>query len=306
MPDIVNAGSLNTAVIGLGSMGWGAAVSLLRANIQTTGVDIRDDVLAKFRAEGGEATASPAEAASNADIVFVFVVNAAQTEAVLFGEKGAVAAAKPGTIFAICVTNPPAYTLELASRLDAAGMRMLDAPVSGGPAKAATGEMTIMASGAPEIFEAVKPALEAISAKLFRLGDAPGMGSKLKMINQLLAGVHIAATAEAMTMGIKSGLDPQVLYDVILECAGNSWMFENRAPHIVEGDYSPKSAVDIFVKDLGIVKSEGDASGFPLPLTETALALFKEASAAGLGREDDAAVAKILAAKGGITLPGMD
>ena len=298
------AKSLTTAVIGLGSMGWGAAVSLLRAGYPTAGVDIRESVLADFRKQGGQTSSAPSEAAAGADVIFVFVVNAEQTEQVLFGEKGAVAAAAPGTTFVLCVTMPPSFTLELAARLEAAGMRVIDAPVSGGAAKALAGEMSIMASGSKAAFEHAGPTLDAIASKIFQLGDEPGTGSRVKMINQLLAGVHIAAMGEALTMGIKSGLDAKTLYEVIVECAGNSWMFENRGKHVVEGDYAPKSAVDIFVKDMGIVTSEGRAADFPLPLSETALSLFKEAQDSGYGREDDSAVAKVYAAKGGIALPG--
>ena len=140
----------------------------------------------------------------------------------------------------------------------------------------------------------------AIAQKVYRLGEAHGTGSKVKMINQLLAGVHIAAAAEAMALGIKAGADPQVLYDVITNSAGNSWMFQNRAPHILAGDYLPRSAVNIFVKDLGIVLEAGKRSTFPLPLTAAAHQMFLMAAAAGHGREDDAAVIKIFP---GIDLP---
>ncbi|WP_425406314.1 L-threonate dehydrogenase [Hwanghaeella sp.] len=299
------AGSMQAAVIGLGSMGWGAAVSLLRAGIPTTGVDVRAEVLDKFKAEGGATATTPAGAAGDADVVFVFVVNAAQAETVLFGDNGAAAAARPGTVFALCVTMPPSATIALAEKLDGMGMLVIDAPVSGGSIKALAGEMSIMGSGAPAAFDKAAPALDAISAKIFRLGEAVGIGSQVKMINQLLAGVHIAATAEAMTLAKAVGLDLQTVFDVISESAGNSWMFGNRGPHIVNGDYTPHSAVDIFVKDLGVVSSEAGAAACPTPLTETALDLFKEASAKGLGREDDAAVAKLLAEKAGIKLPGM-
>ena len=295
---------LTTAVIGLGSMGWGAAVSLLRAGFVTTGVDVRAEVLTAFEQSGGQTASLPSEAAAKAEVIFLFVVNADQVEAVLFGENGAVAAAKPGSTFVLCVTMPPSFTLNVAGRLSAAGMHVIDGPVSGGAEKALKGEMSIMASGAEETFSRVRPALDAIATKIFELGEEAGIGSRVKMINQLLAGVHIAAMGEALTLGIKSGLDAKTLYEVIVECAGNSWMFENRGRHVIEGDYAPKSAIDIFVKDLGIVTSEGNAADFPLPLSETALSIFKEAKEAGFGREDDSAVAKIYAAKGGISLPG--
>lgn len=294
---------LTAAVIGLGSMGWGAAVSLVRAGFTTHGVDIRTDVLEAFAAAGGTSFTTASEACAGADVVFIFVVNGEQAEDVLFGTGGAVAAAQLGTVFVTCVTMEPSRAIDLAARVEAAGMLAIDGPVSGGSAKALTGEMTIMAAGRAEAFEAAQPCLDAIATKVYRLGDAAGKGSQVKMINQLLAGVHIAAAAEAMTLGAKIGLDLGMLHEVIQECAGNSWMFGNRGAHIVEGDYTPHSAVDIFVKDLGIVTDEADAH--PVPLSHAALALFKEASAAGMGREDDAAVAKLLAIKGGIKLPGM-
>ncbi|MEQ9642335.1 MAG: NAD-binding protein [Alphaproteobacteria bacterium] len=292
------------AVIGLGSMGWGAAVSLLRAGFESRGCDLRDEVRAKFTAEGGVACVSPAEAADGATTILTFVVNAEQTEAVLFGDGGALETAAPGTVVLSCATVPPAYATDLAARLSQRGMLPLDAPVSGGAAKALTGEMTVMSAGAEAAYAAAQPVLDAIATKVYRLGETPGLGSQVKMINQLLAGVHIAATAEALVFGMKCGLDPATLYEVICASAGNSWMFENRGPHIVNGDYTPHSAVDIFVKDLGIVLQEAGAIDFPTPLAATARAQFEAASAAGLGREDDAAVAKVYARAAGIALPG--
>lgn len=295
---------VTAAVIGLGSMGWGAALSLLRAGIGTVGCDVRAEVLERFREAGGRAAATPAEAAREADVVFSFVVNAEQTEAVLFGPDGALAGARPGTVIVSCATVQPSFAEDLGRRLAERDMLPIDGPVSGGAAKAEAGEMTIMAAGPDAAFDKAGPALDAIAAKVYRIGPEPGAGSKVKMVNQLLAGVHIAAMAEALSFGIREGLDPAVLYEVISASAGSSWMFQNRGPHVVNGDWRPTSAVDIFVKDLGIVSAEGAAAGFPLPLADTALGLFREASAAGLGHEADAAVAKIYARRGGITLPG--
>src|SRR5205814_4431600 len=180
------------------------------------------------------------------------------------------------------------------------GLAMLDAPVSGGVVKAATGELSIMASGAPAVFAKTEAVLNALAARVYRLGDECGQGSTVKMVNQLLAGVHIAAAAEAMALGIRAGVKAADIYEVITHSAGNSWMFENRMAHVLAGDYTPLSAVDIFVKDLGIVLDTARASKFPLPLASTAHQMFLQASAAGHGREDDAAVIKIFP---GIDLP---
>jgi len=286
-------------------MGWGAALSLLRAGFDVKGVDIRSDVLASFEKEGGKAYPDAASAGES-DVVFVFVVNSRQAEEVLFGERGALKSAKAGTVFLLCVTMAPTATMELAERLSSAGMQVIDAPVSGGHIKALAGEITVMASGPDQAFDHAAAALDAVSAKVFRLGSEVGLGSKVKMINQLLAGVHIAATAEALTLAAAEGLDLRTVFDVIRVSAGSSWMFENRGPHIVDGDYTPRSAVNIFVKDLGIVTSEAEKAGASTPLSAAALALFKEATESGLGLEDDAAVAKILAERASIKLPGME
>jgi putative dehydrogenase len=291
----------NVGVIGLGSMGGGVAKSLLRAGLATHVCDVRAESVQALVAEGAVGCATPAKLAAACDIVIVLVVNAAQTEQVLFGENGAIETLRKGSAVIMSVTVPPDFTVGLAKRLAERSILMLDAPVSGGSAKAASGEMTIMASGAPEAFAKCEPVLGAIAQKVFRLGNDPGTGSKVKMVNQLLAGVHIAAAAEAMALGIKAGADPQELYNVLLECAGASWMFQNRVPHILAGDYTPHSAVDIFVKDLGIVLDVGKTNRFPLPLTAAAHQMFMMAAAAGHGREDDSAVIKIFP---GIALPG--
>ena len=237
-----SAGRMNkprVGVIGLGSMGGGVAKSLLRADFPVRVCDVRPEVVQSFVAAGAVACASPAELGAACDVVIVLVVNAEQTETVLFGTGGAAAAMRRGSVLLMSVTVPPDYAERLGPRLAERGILMIDGPVSGGEAKAATGEMTMMAAGAPEAFALCEPVLGAIATKVYRLGETAGAGSKVKMINQLLAGVHIAAAAEAMALGIKAGADPQVLYDVITNSAGNSWMFQNRVPHILAGDYTP-------------------------------------------------------------------
>ncbi|MDO8769750.1 MAG: NAD(P)-dependent oxidoreductase [Burkholderiaceae bacterium] len=292
--------SQNIGVIGLGAMGRGMASSLRRAGYHVHVCDVRADAAQAFAAEGGVACANPAELAAHCEIVVSVVVNAAQTEAVLFGEGGAAAAMQPGSVFVMCSTVDPNWSIALESRLAEQGLLYLDAPISGGAAKAASGEMTMMTAGRPQAYARVGSALDAMAAKVYKLGDAAGSGSKVKIINQLLAGVHIAAAAEAMALGLREGVDAAALYEVITNSAGNSWMFENRMAHVLAGDYTPLSAVDIFVKDLGLVLDTARASKFPLPLSATAHQMFMQASSAGHGREDDSAVIKIFP---GITLP---
>jgi putative dehydrogenase len=162
-----------------------------------------------------------------------------------------------------------------------------------------------MASGSAEAFEKAQPVLAAIATVVHRLGEAPGIGASFKMINQLLAGVHIAAACEALTFAARLGLDLPMVYKVITCSAGNSWMFENRGPHILDGDYSPRSAVDIFTKDLGIVGDMGRQEKFPLQLSATALQMFIATAAAGMGRDDDASVARMIAKITGVELPNL-
>jgi 3-hydroxyisobutyrate dehydrogenase len=290
----------NVGVIGLGAMGLGMAGSLRRAGYRVHVSDLRADVVHAFVADGGVACVDPAMLASRCEVVVSVVVNAAQTEAVLFGEHGAANAMKPGSVFVMCSTVDPNWSIALEKRLAALGLLYLDAPISGGAAKAASGQMTMMTAGCAEAYAKAGNALDAMAAKVYRLGDRAGNGSKVKIINQLLAGVHIAAAAEAMALGLREGVDAAALYEVITHSAGNSWMFENRMAHVLAGDYTPLSAVDIFVKDLGLVLDTARASKFPLPLAATAHQMFMQASSAGYAREDDAAVIKIFP---GITLP---
>lgn len=292
------------AVIGLGSMGFGMATSLLRAGFAVTGCDVSADSIGRFKAGGGQGTTSPAEAVRDAEIVVSVVVNAAQTEAILFGNDGALDAMAPGAVFVSAATMDPEIAKRLAARVEATGRLYLDAPISGGAQRAAQGELTILASGSAAAFAKARPALDAMAAKLYELGDAPGQGSAFKMINQLLAGVHIAAASEAISFAAKQGLDIRKVYEVITASAGNSWMFENRVPHVLEGDYTPRSAVDIFVKDLGIVQDMARNAKFPVPMSAAALQMFLMASASGMGRDDDIAVAKMYAQVTGAPLPG--
>ncbi|MBU3863705.1 NAD(P)-dependent oxidoreductase [Streptomyces sp. 4503] len=287
-------------VVGLGAMGLGMARSLRKAGYQVGVHDLRPEVAEGFARDGGTAFASPGDLAATVDVVVGVVVNAAQVESVLFGADGAAARLRPGTVFVMCSTVDPGWSAELEGRLAERGVLYLDAPISGGAARAAAGELTMMTSGSAAAYAVADPVLEAMSATVYRLGEQPGLGSKVKIVNQLLAGVHIAAAAEAMALGLKAGVPAEALYEVITHSAGNSWMFENRMAHVLAGDYTALSAVDIFVKDLGLVLDSARPQRFPLPLAATAHQMFLQASASGLGDEDDSAVIKIFP---GIDLP---
>ncbi len=295
-----NHNSIDVGVIGLGAMGFGMASSLRRAGYNVRVFDVRPQVAQKFAADGGAVCTSPAEIGVTCEIVVSVVVNAAQTESVLFGDDGAAAAMKPGSLFIMCSTVDPNWSVALETRLAARNILYLDAPISGGAAKAASAQMTMMTAGTQAAYDKAGATLDAMAAKVYKLGDKAGAGSKVKIINQLLAGVHIAVAAEAMALGLREGVDPAALYEVITHSAGNSWMFENRMAHVLAGDYTPLSAVDIFVKDLGLVLDMARATKFPLPLSATAHQMFMQASSAGFGGQDDSAVIKTFP---GITLP---
>ncbi len=290
----------NVGIVGLGAMGRGIAASLRRAGYAVHVCDVRPGAAAEFVRGGGTPWGSPAEVAAAAPMVISVVVNATQTEQVLFGPEGCAESMAPGSVFVMCSTVDPAFSVALEQRLGERGILYLDAPISGGAAKAAAGEMTMMTSGKPEAYTACGEVLDGMAGKVYRLADRAGAGSRVKIINQLLAGVHIAVAAEAMALGLREGIDPEALYEVITHSAGNSWMFENRMAHVLAGDYTPLSAVDIFVKDLGLVLDTARASRFPLPLASVAHQMFMMASAAGHGNEDDSAVIRNYP---GITLP---
>ena len=291
----------SVAVIGLGAMGMGAAKSCVNAGLNTYGADLNPKALEELKAFGAQAVSQNAgDFADKLDAVLLLVVNAAQVNAVLFGENALAPKLKKGTAVMVSSTISAQDAKEISQKLTDLGLVMLDAPVSGGAAKAALGEITVMASGSQEAFDKLQPVLDAVAGKVYRIGDEIGLGSTVKIIHQLLAGVHIAAGAEAMALAAKAGIPLNLMYDVVTNAAGNSWMFENRMKHVVDGDYTPLSMVDIFVKDLGLVNDTAKSLHFPLHLASTAYSMFTEASNAGFGKEDDSAVIKIFS---GIELP---
>jgi 3-hydroxyisobutyrate dehydrogenase len=279
--------------IGLGAMGSGMATSLLRAGIAVRGYDINPAAIQRLVESGGEAAISPADAAKDADALLLMVLNSEQADLALFGEQGAVAGLASGALVILCSTVSPTYVRSLAQRLAAHHLLLLDAPVSGGTLRAAGGKLSIMASGAPAAFQRAHPFLDALAENLYRMGDEPGQGATMKLVNQVLAGIHIAAAAEAIAFGAKAGIDPNRIFDVIANSAGASWMFQNRVPHILADDYTPHSAVEIWLKDLDLVVDAGKEMQLPMPMAAVAHQLFVMAAASGYGRLDDSAVIKV-------------
>jgi 3-hydroxyisobutyrate dehydrogenase len=290
--------------VGLGSMGLPMAKQLLAAGHTVYGYDIAKPAVEAFTAAGGKAMASPRAVADLVSLLILVVATAEQAEAALFGPDGGASMLGDGGVVILHSTVPPPFAEALGSRLDEMGLSLLDAPISGGRVAAEAGTLTIMASGSEAAFKAAEPAFDAMAKTVYRLGDKPGIASTVKMINQHLAGVHIAAAAEAMALGTACGADPDKLFEVISNSAGNSWMFSNRVPHILARDFTPLSAVEIFVKDLGIVLETAKGRRFPLPIAAAAHQQYLAASAAGFGREDDSAVVKVYERLCGIEVKG--
>lgn len=289
---------MRAALVGLGSMGAAMARHISAAGIDLTGFDISPQARHAFERGGGKTAKSIADAANGADVFVVMVVNAVQVREVLFG--GAVASLPPGAVIVVCSTIAPADMRALAEELRDEDAMLVDAPVSGGKSGAEAGALTIMASGAALAMKKARPVLAAFAKKIHHLGDAPGIGSTYKMVNQLAAGIHLVAAAELMTLGAKAGCDMQTLFDIVSNSAGQSWMFDDRAPRMIAGDFQARSMVDIFVKDLELVLQAGKAHKMPLPLGACAHQVLLAASAMGWGKDDDSAVVRAYRALGAV------
>ena len=281
-------------------MGFGIAQSLIRSGYNVYGQDKNTVQQKKLIEEGGLDAEIPF---GDLDAVIIVVLNESQTRDIIFGEEGIAVKLKKNTLIIVCTTVSPNFAKEMATACENKELLYLDAPISGGSIKSSQGKLSYMVSGSKKALIAAMPILDSTSETVFEFGEVVGSGSAMKAVNQMLAGVHIAAMAEAITFGITQGIEPERFLEVISKCAGSSWMLENRAPHIIDGDYSPKSSINIWPKDLGIVLDIAKNSNFSAPITSAALQQFIAASGSGLGHEDDAAVAKVYARNAGIELP---
>jgi 3-hydroxyisobutyrate dehydrogenase len=286
------------AFVGLGAMGLPMATNLLTKGFTVAGFDLSVKALESFEGSGGKRAGTAAEAAAEADVLILMVVNAAQAEAVLFTD-GALEALPQGGTVVLMATCPPAAAEALAARVEATGRRFVDAPVSGGVVGAAGATLTIMAAAPQETFEAVRPVLDALGDKVFHVGEKPGQGATVKTVNQLLCGVHIAVVAEAFALAAKVGVDLEILLKIMSGSAASSWMLKDRGPRMLEAEPRVASAVDIFVKDLGIVLEAGRDAKAALPLAAVAHQLFLAASGRGEGAADDSQVIRTYHAMNG-------
>ncbi len=290
--------------IGLGAIGEGMARNLVRAGHRVSGLDVRAAPLERHVEAGGLRAETPAEAASEADILCVTVYDSSQAREVLFGEAGALTTLPAGAVVAMHTTMPPDDSREIAARVEAGGHLFVDAPVTGGVDGADAGTLTVMAAGSGAALSAAHDALQAMSTKIVHCGEAAGDGSTVKMINQLLVGTQVALVAEAMTLAAKAGADPRTVFDVVSTGSARSYVLETWAPRILARDFDPHAMLDIFRKDLKIVVDGASDARAYTPLAAAALQMFQAGTAAGLGGEGSAALAKVYERMAGLEVDG--
>lgn len=282
------------AWIGLGAMGRPMVARLLDAGHQLTAYDVDPGAVGTL-GERVKGAASAAEAADGADVLAVMVATPAQVDDVLFGDRGAAQALRDGAVVLVMATIGPAAVQSLAARLAEHGVLTVDAPVSGGVARATTGDLLMMVSGPESALARVRPLLDAMSVKAPVVGADPGEGQKVKLVNQLLCGVHIAAAAEGLAYAEALGLDAEACWEVVRHGAAASFMLDDRGDRMVHGAGADvRSALDIFVKDMGLVLAAARDSVYPAPLASVAEQLYLTGRRAGLGATDDSRLIEVL------------
>ena len=293
---------MKIAFVGLGAMGRGMSARLVRAGHGVVGYDIVPAAVDALVKAGGRAATNAAEACRGAEALVVMVFNAEQVEQVLFGANGAAATLPKGALVIMSVTMTPAQMRGFGDRLMGKGWLMLDAPMSGGAAAAEQGQLSFMAAGSDEAFAKAEPLLQPMAKRVYRLGTDCGMGSTMKMVHQIAAGANLAVAAELTAFGARMGLDPGVIFEIVNNAAGQSFMYQMVGPRMIDRDFAPKGPLEIFVKDLGIALEAGKANRFPLPMAAAAHQLYLAAAAHGHIAEDVAAVIKVYEALAGITV----
>ncbi len=281
--------------LGLGAMGAPMAGCLARAGHPVVAYDIAAGRAAALAADGVRTADSIPGAVRGAEVVAIMVATPDQMNEVLFGPGGAAGALAPGTVVLVMATAGPGAVAEAAARLGRGGVSVVDAPVSGGVQRAAAGDLLVMVAGADDAVGRIRPLLGVLARSAPVVGPAPGDGQRMKLVNQLLCGVHIAAAAEALAFAESLGLDPGECWRVLRDGAAASFMFEDRGARMVAGEFgSPRSALDIFVKDMGLVSAAAADAGAFVPLSGAARRLYDQGHDAGLGRLDDAALIEVL------------
>jgi 3-hydroxyisobutyrate dehydrogenase len=281
--------------LGLGAMGAPMAACLARAGHDVHGYDVAAGRAAAVAGEGVQPASSIGAAVGDADVAAVMVATPGQLDEVLFGPGGASRTLRGGGVILIMTTAGPEAVTPAASRLAAQGIAVVDAPVSGGVARAAAGDLLIMVSGPASAVARVRPLLDVLARSAPVVGSQPGDGQRMKLVNQLLCGVHIAAAAEALAFAEALGLAAADCWQVLRDGAAASFMLEDRGARMIAGQFEQvRSALDIFVKDMGLVTAAAAQAGAPVPLATAARGLYQRGHALGLGRRDDSALIEVL------------
>jgi 3-hydroxyisobutyrate dehydrogenase len=280
--------------IGLGAIGAPIATTLATNGFQLSVFDILPERMQPLVEAGARGAGSPGEASENAEAIIIMVMNASQVEDVLFGDDGAVQALASGSAVIIMSTIGPEKVRTLAGELAESDLRVLDAPVSGGPSRAETGDLLVMVGGAQDLLDEARPVLETLGSTVVHCGESPGDGQAVKMVNQLLVGIHLAAAGEALAYANALGLDPRFVFEAVKEGAANSFMLENRADSMLSGEYaSGGSKLEILIKDVDLAVEAAKKHDFHAPLASSAHEIYQQASELGLGDEEDAGVIRI-------------
>jgi putative dehydrogenase len=279
-------------VIGTGAMGLGVVKSLVRGGFGVLARDIDPVAEAAATANGAHARSSPAALARECTVVVVLVVDAPQIDAVLYAADGVAAVLPRGSVVFVSSTVAPGYVTAQASALAARDIVLIDAPVSGGPRRAADGTMTMMLAGDASVIAASKAMLDAIAATRFVVSERPGDAATFKILNNQLAAINLAAGAEAMALAIRAGIDPRQFFNVVNASSGASWIFADRMARALDGDFAPRAATTLLAKDVGIAVDAAHAWKREATFARVAHDAFRGALDAGLATEDDAAMLK--------------
>jgi len=288
------------AFLGLGTMGTPMVRNLLKAGYPVTVYNRTASKAESLRGSGAEVAATPGSAARSADVVLSCLLDAVAVEAVMSGPEGVVEAVRPGQVFIDFTTNSPPYSIRLAETLAARGCAMLDAPVSGGDVGAIEGTLSIMAGGAPEVFERCGPILQALGRRIVLMGEAVGAGGFAKLANQIMVGVHLAVMGEAMVFGAKAGLNLDRLAEALAGGMAQSAAMDLKIEKVLTGRFTPGAEVNVHLKDLTYVGEAMEALGIRLPLSELARDLYRQTVEAGFGAEDHSAVTRVLEKMAGV------
>jgi len=281
---------MNIGFIGLGAMGKPMAKNLLKAEFDLTVYDVNRGAVEQLRESGAVGAATPKEVALASDIVITMLPNFQIVNSVMHGESGVLAGSKKGMILVDMSSVSPTQTRQIAPLAEEKGIAYMDAPVSGGVAGAEKGTLTIMVGGAAQVVEKVMPVFQAMGKKIYHVGSV-GSGDAMKIVNNLLLGINMAALAEALILGTKAGLDPRMMQDIIGTSSGNSYVLEAKMPNfILKGNFQPGFAIDLQYKDLELAAQTGKDLGVPMFLGNIAQQVFEQAKVSGLGKKDISAV----------------